>query len=59
MDSKIVIQVEAEEYSDDDFEVLAPLGDAASLSAPGVDCESCCPGSCTGCTQCNKCNMIF
>jgi len=53
------ILVESILYFDFDFEAIAPMGE--ELIAPDfcVNCESCCPGSCTGCTQCNKCNLLF
>ena len=53
------IQVDAIHYSSAEYEAVAPLGDEITIPSGCVDCETCCPGSCTGCTQCNSCNMAF
>ena len=56
---KLRFEVDALRFQGDTFEAVAPLSDESNVSQWGVDCETCCPGSCTGCTECNKCNMIF
>jgi hypothetical protein len=48
-----------EEILDEEFSCVAPLGNANLLVEQSIDCEVCCPGSCTGCTSCNKCNLLF
>jgi hypothetical protein len=53
------IKIEAIHYSGESFEAVAPLGDEMMEINFCVDCETCCPGACTGCTQCNKCNLLF
>jgi len=53
------VKLEAVSYSGETFEAVAPLGDELLTHDSSVDCEVCCPGSCTGCTKCNKCNLLF
>ena len=59
MDGENSLIVEAIQYSDDEFLAYAPLGNQPVLTQEQIDCEVCCPGSCTGCTKCNKCNLLF
>lgn len=54
-----IFNIEAKEYSDEEFTAFAPIGNEPILTEEMVECEICCPGSCTGCTSCNACNLTF
>lgn len=41
------------------FEIMSLFGHDFYEFDECINCEICCPGSCTGCTQCNQCNLSY